>query len=146
MAGRALVRPPAKCWRCLRALAAVLAVAAAVLSQRDAPGQTVGAGPAGVAAYRAGAFREWTALASAQTVSPAHAADGDLTYTWTAPDGRTIRTVVRLPHKREPASAVTLDRVPEGKDSCHTLAFRTASRCDAEGTVPDQAGAPRHAG
>jgi hypothetical protein len=62
-------------------------------------------------------FLEWTNIASAQNISPATAEPGDHVKHWTAPDGRTIRLVVKIPHPRDTATSVTLPPVPMGEDA-----------------------------
>jgi parallel beta-helix repeat protein len=62
-------------------------------------------------------FLQWSAIASAQTTSPANAESGDYARQWAAPDGRSIKLVVKVPHPRIGASEVKLTNVPEGEDA-----------------------------
>jgi len=65
---------------------------------------------------RAVTYDDWYRLAAGQAVSPAAAAAGDLSQSWTAPDGRTIKAVVRQP--ANPAGpTVVLNAVPAGADA-----------------------------
>ena len=76
------------------------------------------AGRAGAAATDADAgFERWRAVASAATRSPVSARRGDLDRSWTAPDGRTIHLVVRLPHPSANAPTVDVGPCPAAADA-----------------------------
>lgn len=58
---------------------------------------------------------DWARMASAQALSPARAAPGDLVREWTGPDGRPVRLVVRLPQPR--AGELSVSPPPAGQDA-----------------------------
>ena len=62
-------------------------------------------------------FERWRAVASAATSSPVSARPGDLDRSWTAPDGRTIHLVVRLPRPRADAPTVRVGPCPAAADA-----------------------------
>jgi len=63
----------------------------------------------------AATYDDWYRLAAGQATSPVTAVAGDLSQSWTAPDGRTIKAVVRQPVGAGPT--VTLAPVPAGADA-----------------------------
>ena len=62
-------------------------------------------------------FLEWATLAASQNNSPATADRGDFEKRWQAPDGRSVRIVVKVPRPRADAPTVTLPAVPPGEDA-----------------------------
>ncbi len=62
-------------------------------------------------------FHQWAALASAQIASPVQAEAGDYARQWTAPDGRLIELVVKVPRPRADAPVERLPSVPVGQDA-----------------------------
>ncbi|NML17778.1 right-handed parallel beta-helix repeat-containing protein [Azohydromonas caseinilytica] len=72
---------------------------------------------AGRAAPEPDAFETWSTLASAESVSPARAAEGDFVRQWRGPDGREIRLVVKRPRPAADAPVVRLPPVPDGEDA-----------------------------
>lgn len=62
-------------------------------------------------------FLQWAATASAASSSPANVEPGDYARQWSAPDGRRIALVVKVPHPRADAPSVQLPNVPAGADA-----------------------------
>ncbi len=61
------------------------------------------------------AFDRWATLAARETSSPVRAAPQDLVKEWTAPDGRRVHVVVRMPVQN--GTPVTMGPVPDGEDA-----------------------------
>lgn len=100
--------------RRLPTLLLVLAALATPLHAQDAT-RKAKVDPGGASTGDDAAFDRWATIATQGVKSPARAAAGDITKSWTAPDGRTIQLVVRLPVAK--GTPVTMRAVAEGEDA-----------------------------
>jgi len=74
-------------------------------------------GPVVPTATDSQSFDNWAALVSTATTSPVNVEPGDYQKQWTAPDGRKVILVVKVPHPSDSTLSVTLPSVPEGDDA-----------------------------